>query len=169
MRLNLSLFSNYAKAIWLCVATSTVLSEVLPAPHIDPWIFYGLYTPGKLLFFVCLSFLTPLAFANFADLNRGIAFAVSSATLIELLQGLLSNGHSFHWYELLIKLVLLLFGFGLGLDARGEQVISFWFVRISLLANDVAGGVPVDGTVVPNMGAVIKNSGAELETPLRGK
>jgi hypothetical protein len=140
----LTLFSNYAKGIWCCVAALTILSEVLAAPHVNPWVFYGLYTPGKLLFFACLSFLTPLAFENIADLNRGIAFAASSAILIELLQGIVSNGHSFHWYELLAKLVLLLFGFGFGLDARAEQLISFGFLQIELSTNDLGGNLIPD-------------------------
>jgi hypothetical protein len=70
-------------------------------------------------------------------LNRGIAFAALSATIIEVLQGIIGNGHSFHWYELLVKLLLILVGFMFGLDARFERNLSLGTFKITLLTERV--------------------------------
>jgi len=135
-RHSLHIFNAYTRTLWVALAAITVLSEVIPAPHVRPLIFYGLYTPSKLICFLALGFLTPLAFALLNGLNRGIGFAALSAATIEILQGLTGNGHSFHWYELLAKLAVILAGFAFGLDARTEREIEFGSVRIELIPDE---------------------------------
>ena len=133
-RFGFSVFSDYSRVLWLAVATITIVSEIVPNPQLRAVLFYGLYSPAKLLCFLALGFLTPLAFARHRELNRGIAFAAVSAALIEGLQGLVGNGHSFHWYELVAKLIVILFGFVLGLDARYERDLSIGVFQVSPLA-----------------------------------
>ena len=71
-----------------------------------------------------IGILTPLAFWRFNALNRGLLYAALSAAFVETLQAIVNRGHSghaFHWYELAVKLVLILFGFSIGLDIRYER------------------------------------------------
>ena len=99
-----------------------------------PLPFYA-YCAAKLVFFIAIGFLAPLAFWRFNALNRGILLAAISAAAVESLQGVLHHGHSFHWYELLIKLALILLGFALALDARYERKISIGPVHIQLVGH----------------------------------
>ena len=94
-------------------------------------LFYA-YCAAKALLFVVLGFGVPIAFASFNAINRGIIFAVVSAAGVEALQAVVGRGHSFHWYELLVKLFLLLLGFALALNARYDHVISCGPLRIRL-------------------------------------
>jgi hypothetical protein len=137
-RLGLHIFNAYTRALWLTLATVTVVSEIIPTPRLKPLFFYGLYSPAKLICFLALGFLTPLAFERLNALNRGIAFAALSATLIEVLQGLIGNGHSFHWYELIVKLFIIFGGFSFGLVARFDGAISLGVVEIMLLSKKSA-------------------------------
>ncbi len=134
-RLGIPICNIYARVLWLALAAVTVVSEIIPTPHLKPLFFYGLYSPAKLICFLALGFLTPLAFARLNNLNRGIGFAALSAAIIEVLQGLIGNGHSFHWYELLAKLSFILIGFMIGLDARFERVLSVGALKIPLLSD----------------------------------
>lgn len=120
------------RCLWLTLALLTVIAEVIPAPKAQPLVFYGLYSPAKLAAFFVLGIITPLAFGRLNRLTRGIAFAALSAAAVELLQGLIGNGHSFHWYELLVKLLLVLAGFMIGLDARFEHAIALGPLKIQL-------------------------------------
>ena len=99
-------------------------------------VFYGLYGPAKIICFLALGFLTPLAFALLNGLNWGIGFAALSAAAIEILQGLIGNGHSFHWYELLVKLGVILAGFAFGLDARSDREITLGPLQITLIPDE---------------------------------
>ena len=131
------IFNAYTRTLWLVLAGVTVLSEIMPNPQFRPLLFYGLYSPSKLLCFLVMGFLTPLAFSRLNDLNRGIGFATLSAAMIEVLQGMIGNGHSFHWYELLAKLLVILVGFMFGLDARFERRLSLGAFQVTLLADRV--------------------------------
>jgi hypothetical protein len=115
-------FGLAIRVIWLAVVVATVLTELLPAPKTTPLPFY-LYVGSKAVCFVLVGYLAPLSFWQFNALNRGILYAALSALLVESAQAVIGNGHRFHWYELLIKLVLLLVGFTLALDARYERAI----------------------------------------------
>jgi hypothetical protein len=118
----LRVFGATIRSLWILIVIITVLAETLPAPQTAPLPFY-IYKAAKALCFLLVGYLAPLAFWQFKSLNRGILYAVLSATLVETLQALIGHGHSFSWYELAAKLVLLLGGFTLALDARYERAI----------------------------------------------
>jgi hypothetical protein len=118
--------------IWLIIFALTIVSEVYPFPLIPPLPFYSIWCT-KLLLFLVLGYLAPLAFWRFNALNRGILLAAGSAALVEVLQGILGHGHAFHWYELLIKLALILPGFIVGLEAVHDQQILIGPWRIAFI------------------------------------
>ena len=132
--ISVRVFNVHIKLLWMILAAVTVVSETIPTPHVGPWFFYGLYGPSKLLCFLALGFLTPLAFALLGNLNRAIVFALSSAIVMEALQLLIGNGHRFHWYELFAKLLVIFFGFAFGLDARSDHEFILGPVRIALFS-----------------------------------
>ena len=82
-----------------------------------------------------MGILTPIAFWRFNALNRGLLYAALSAAFVETMQAIVNrghSGHSFHWYELIVKLVLILFGFSVGLDIRYERQIKIGPVQFVL-------------------------------------
>jgi glycopeptide antibiotics resistance protein len=127
------MFGLTFKVLWALVIAVTVTTEVIPIPLMPRIPFYS-YCTAKLICFVALGYFAPLVFSRFNSLNRGILLAALSATCIESLQGLMRHGHSFHWYELVIKLALILLGVALALDARYEQMISIGPIHIPLTA-----------------------------------
>jgi hypothetical protein len=133
MRLAIHIFNRYTRALWIALAATTVISEIVPIPHMSPILHYGVYSPAKLVCFLLIGFFTPLAFVRLDALSRGIAFAAVCATVVELLQRIIGNGHSFHLYELAIKLSIILFGFMVGLEARYEGRMTLGIVRIVLI------------------------------------
>ncbi len=134
--LHLRVFSPVTKAIWVAIVAITVAAEVIPIPLIPPVPFYS-YCGAKAICFIVLGYLAPLAFWRFNALNRGILLATISAACVESLQGLLRGGHSFHVYELLIKLCLMLFGFALALDARYERGVSIGRLQIRFTGDHI--------------------------------
>jgi hypothetical protein len=137
MRFALHIFNGYTRSLWIALAATTVISEVVPIPHMSPMLHYGVYSPSKLVVFLLIGFFTPLAFARLNVLNRGIAFAAVCATVVEVLQGLIGNGHSFHFYELAVKLTIILLGFMVGLEARYEGTLTLGILRIILIPDGV--------------------------------
>jgi hypothetical protein len=135
MRLALHICNGYTLALWSALAALTVVSGVVPIPHMTPILHYGIYGPLKMACFLMIGYFTPLAFASFSVLNRGFAFAAASAAAVEILQGFIGNGHSFHVYELTIKWFVIPFGFMFGLDARTEGALDLGFLHIALLKN----------------------------------
>jgi hypothetical protein len=133
MRLAIHIFNRYTRSLWIALAATTVISEVVPVPRMNPILHYGVYSPAKLACFLLIGFFTPLAFARLNALSRGIAFAAICATVVEVLQGLIGNGHSFHFYELAVKLSIILFGFMVGLEARYEGKMTLGILRIILI------------------------------------
>lgn len=129
---HLRVFSPAAKAVWAVIVSITIITEIMPIPLMPPIPFYS-YKAAKVICFLALGYLAPLAFWKFNALNRGILLAAISAACVESLQGLLRRGHSFHWYELLVKLGLILLGFALALDARYERAITVGPIRIRLV------------------------------------
>jgi hypothetical protein len=125
--------SRATTSVWIALAAVTVVSEVTPVPAMHPVLHYGLYTPAKLVLFFVLGYLAPLAFARFNVLNRGIAFAFVSAAAIEILQGIVGHGHSFHSYELLLKWIVIALGFMFGLDARCEGTLDLGPLHLTLI------------------------------------
>jgi len=134
--LRLRVFTPGMKALWAVIVMITVVSETVPIPLMPPVFFYS-YCAAKLICFVAIGYLAPLAFWRFNALNRGILLASISAACVESLQGLLHHGHSFHWYELVVKLALILLGFALALDARYERVISIGPIRFRLTGEHI--------------------------------
>jgi hypothetical protein len=125
-------FSKSLRICWLVIFAITVVSEVYPFPLLPPGTFYSIWTV-KLLLFLILGYMGPLAFWRFNALNRGIVLAAGSAALVEFLQGALGHGHAFHWYELLVKLALILAGFIVGLGAMHDRQIVIGPLHIALL------------------------------------
>ncbi len=119
-----------------------MVAEVIPLPLLPPLPFYS-YKVMKVLFFIALGYLAPLAFWRFNALTRGIFLAAISATFVETLQGLIHSGHSFHWYEMLLKLGLILLGFTRALDGRYEQRISLGRIHIRLIGEHLQVKPPV--------------------------
>jgi hypothetical protein len=134
--LRIRVFSPATKSLWAIVVAIITITEVMPIPLMPPLPFYS-YQAAKLICFVALGYLAPLAFWRFNALNRGILLAAISATCVESLQGILRHGHSFHWYELAVKLALILLGFALALDARYEHAISIGSLHIRLIGEHV--------------------------------
>jgi hypothetical protein len=136
MRIAIPIFNVWTRALWIALAVTTVISEIVPIPHMSPILHYGVYSPAKLACFLLIGFFTPLAFARLDALSRGIAFAAGCATVVEVLQGIVGNGHSFHFYELAVKLTIILFGFMLGLEARYEGRMTLGILRINLVTTE---------------------------------
>lgn len=134
--LHVCICSPVFKSLWIGVAVLTVAVEVAPIPQMPVGLFYC-YCAVKLVCFVALGYFAALAFQRFNAVNRCILLASVSAMCVEALQGILHHGHSFHWYELMIKLASILLGFALALDARYEQMISIGPIHIRLVARDL--------------------------------
>jgi hypothetical protein len=131
----LRVFTPTLRTVWVAIVAVTIVSEVLllpTNPPLPPLPHYS-YKIFKLLLFIAVGYLAPLAFWRFNALNRGIMLAAVSAMGVETLQGLIGRGHSFHWYEMLLKLGLIVLGFTLALDARYERQISAGPLRIRLI------------------------------------
>jgi hypothetical protein len=130
--IQLRAFDSALRSTWGAIVGTTILIETMPIPLMSPLPFYT-YCVAKLVCFVAMGYLAPLTFWGFNAMNQGIFLAAISAMTAESLQGLLRHGHSFHWYELAVKLALILLGFALGLDFRYERTISVGPIRICLM------------------------------------
>jgi hypothetical protein len=130
---SVQLLTPKTRALWIMVFAVTVMSEVCPVPLMSPARFYCYYLFRSACFFA-VGFLAPLAFYSFSALNLGVVLAAAAATLIESLQGLVGWGHSFHWHELAGKLLLILFGFALALNARYDLKIVIGPIRVKIIA-----------------------------------
>lgn len=120
--------------LWSCLAALILLAEVMPVPYMSPMTFYSLFLL-KGVAFVSLGFLIPLTYERFDGVVRALLFSLGIALLTELLQKVLQHGHSFVWYELLIKPVLILWGFAIALVARYEGRFLIGSVRINLVGH----------------------------------
>ena len=124
-------FKAAPKMAWFGLLALTIFLEVEPLPlEIYPPLFYS-YKLFKGILFLALGYLTPLAFWRFNSLGRGVLIAFASACFVEILQGFF-RGHAFSFFELLLKLVVILFGFSLALNARYEKKINFGWLQIHL-------------------------------------
>jgi hypothetical protein len=75
-------FGKSLRISWLIVFAITILSEVYPFPLLPPGLFYTIWAV-KLLLFLVLGYMAPLAFWWFNALNRGIVLAAGSAAFVE--------------------------------------------------------------------------------------
>ncbi len=133
--LSVNLFSTATLTIWALVSLLTIAPELLPIAPMPLSLFCSYYAL-KVISFLALGFLAPLAFRSLNGIGLGLVLSFLSALLIESLQGLLHNGHVFHWYELLGKLSLIGLGFAIALDCRYEQKASFGPLHINLLTGN---------------------------------
>jgi hypothetical protein len=129
--INVSAFSISIRILFVVAVAALVISELTPIPVWPPPIYYP-YQFLKLAGFVIIGILTPLAFWRFNALNRGLMYAAFSAAFVESMQAIVNRGHAFHWYELVVKLALILFGFSVGLDIRYERQIKIGPVQLIL-------------------------------------
>jgi hypothetical protein len=132
--INVNAFSISIRILFVAIVSAMVVSELISVPVWPPPIYYP-YQIMKLTGFVVVGVLTPLAFWRFNALNRGLLYAALSAAFVESMQAIVNrghSGHSFHWYELAVKLVLILFGFSIGLDVRYERQIKIGPVQLIL-------------------------------------
>ena len=129
--LTLKLFSRGSRIVWFVFLTVMVVVEVTPRPITWPPLPYYSYQISKLIGFVLLGYLTPLAFWRFGSLGRGVAFGLATTAGIEGIQGMI-EGHRFSIFEMFVKLVLVMVGFGLALLARFDKRIHVGRLYITL-------------------------------------
>jgi glycopeptide antibiotics resistance protein len=110
---SLRLFGRSIQVIWMGILGLTVLSEIYPFPLIPPLPFYTIRCTKLLLFFL-VGYVVPFGFWRFRSLGVGIIFAFASTVFIEVLQGWLGHGHALHWYEMLVKVILIFGGYCMG-------------------------------------------------------
>jgi lysylphosphatidylglycerol synthetase-like protein (DUF2156 family) len=130
---SLRVFGIGVHIAWLSIAALTIITELLPFPPIVPPPLFYTYKAAKVLLFLILGYLAPLTFWRFNSLTLGFVFGAFSAALVETLQGLSHDGHSFSWFELIAKLCLISFGFALALEARYERAIRLGPLSIALV------------------------------------
>ena len=131
MPLWLPVFGPLMRSVWALVLSATILSEVLPIPPMSLTL-YCVYCATKAVLFLAVGYLTPLAFWR-CD-HRGFIAVAACSCGFEVLQSLVSQGHAFHWYEMILKMVLIIIGFGVALEARDERRILHGPIRIRLVS-----------------------------------
>jgi hypothetical protein len=129
----ISILTPLLRWIWIVLALSSVAFELTPISPVAPLTTYGLLVL-KLGVFALLGFLPPLAFQRLTTLLWNISTTLGSAVTVEVLQAVVHNGHSFHWIELIAKVLLILGGCCVALVARYEGVISAGPLSIRLEA-----------------------------------
>jgi hypothetical protein len=116
---------------WIALVLSSIAFELTPISPVPPLTTYGLVVI-KSVVFALLGFLPPLAFQRLTTLIRNMSIALGSAVTVEVLQTVVHHGHSFHWHELIVKVLLVTGGFCLALVVRYERVISAGRLSIRL-------------------------------------
>ena len=129
--IHLNAFSVGIRIPFIAIVCGLVIAELASVPLWPPPIYWP-YQLSKLTGFVVIGLLTPLAFWRFNALNRGLLYAAFSAALVETLVNRGHSGHAFHWYDLVVKLALILFGFSIGLDIRYERQIKIGPLQLVL-------------------------------------
>lgn len=123
-------FTTLLRTLWWVVFAFTVTSEVIPAPAVHPVLFYS-FLAFRVLLFLALGFITPVAFWRYNSIGLGLLFSVAGAFGCELLQSV-SPGHTASVREFAVKCGLLLAGFVMALVARHDKQIDIGFVKIEL-------------------------------------
>ena len=116
------LFTWRVRLWWMALFVMLLLSELLPRPNFGPLLYYS-YSGAKALMFLLMGFLTPLTFWRFDRLGLGVIFSIFGAGVAEMSQSTLA-GHRSSFLEFLLKLILLVTGFGLGLSVRYDRKLS---------------------------------------------
>jgi hypothetical protein len=123
------------QTLWVVVTLLTVAPELLPIAPMRLRLFIPYYAV-KIICFLALGFLAPLAFRSLNGLGYGVIFSFLSAFLIETCQGALHNGHVFQWHELAGKLTLIAVGFALALESRYERKLTIGPLKINFRNDD---------------------------------
>jgi hypothetical protein len=131
--MSLRIFTPALKAFWFATVVLIGLVELFPFDnlHVRPLFFYT-YEFVKAAAFVGLGFELPLAFWRFSSLNRGLVISLCSAAVMEGIQTFVM-GHRFNMLELLLKGVLIMFGFTLGLIPRRDNELSLMGFQVRLI------------------------------------
>jgi hypothetical protein len=121
---SVAMFGVPLRAVWFLALMGTLISELVPLSatfesRFSPFAFYS-YQGAKLMAFMGLGFLTPLAWWHYKRLGIGVLFMIAITVTVEILQFLIP-GHRTSGVELVVKIVLLLTGFVCGLDVRKYQ------------------------------------------------
>jgi glycopeptide antibiotics resistance protein len=132
--MSLRIFTPAWKVFWLGTALFINLVEIFPFDnlHVRPSFFYS-YEFLKAAAFIGLGFEIPLAFWRFNSLNRGLVISLLSAAAIEGIQ-MFVMGHRLNVFELLLKGILMMFGFTLGLLRRHDERLSLFGFQVRLIA-----------------------------------
>lgn len=131
--MSLRIFTPGWKIFWLATVLLVNLVEIFPFDnlHVPQTLFYS-YEFAKGVAFVGLGFELPLAFWQFNSLNRGLVVSLLSAAAIEGIQ-MFVMGHRLDLLELLLKGVLIMFGFTLGILRRHDEHLSLLGVQVRLI------------------------------------
>ena len=131
--MSLRIFTPAFKLFWLATVVLIGLVEIFPFDnlHVRPLLFYS-YEFVKAAAFVGLGFEIPLAFWRFNSLNRGLVISLVSAAAMEAIQ-IFVMGHRFEVSELLLKGVLIMLGFALGLMPRHDRQLSLLGFQVRLI------------------------------------
>jgi glycopeptide antibiotics resistance protein len=131
---SLRIFTPGLKAFWLITVLLIGVAEMFPFDnlHVRPTVFYS-YELVKAAVFIGLGFEIPLTFWRFNSLNRGLIISLFSAAVIEGIQ-LFVRGHRFEIVELLLKGVLIMLGFTLGLMPRHNKQLSLLGLQVRLIS-----------------------------------
>lgn len=125
------LFGPFLRWIWICCFSITVAIEALPRnPNWGPEVFYP-YTSAKVILFLLLGFLTPLAIWKFSSLGLGFVLAATAAGLGESVQHFL-QGHRASLFEFAAKVALLFLGFAVALVVRNDHYLQVGAFRLLL-------------------------------------
>ena len=125
------MFTRNARLSWCILSGIALLSGLIPLPGIAPALFYS-YKASKAVVFLLLGFTTPLAFWRFDSLGLGLLFSVIAAGSVELFQTAFPGHHS-SYFEFFVKLLLLLAGFAVGLNARYDRKLQIGGIGIRFL------------------------------------
>lgn len=129
------IFSPALKIFWLATVVLIGLVEIFPFDnlHVRPLFFYS-YEFLKAAAFIGLGFEMPLAFWQFNSLNRSLVISLVLAAAMEGIQTFVM-GHRFEVLELLLKGVLIMSGFTLGLIPRHDKQLALLGFHVRLIAD----------------------------------
>ncbi len=127
VRPDITMFGGPVRILWFLLLAITLVAETAPLSlsfeaKFPPLFFYG-YEAAKLAAFVCLGFLTPVAWWHYKSLGNAAMFALVVTGFVEMGQSFIP-GHRPSTLELFVKFMLLFAGFVTGLDVRKYQVLS---------------------------------------------
>ena len=127
------MFSVPIRALWFLVLACTLASELVPLTVAFEAQFSSLafhsYQALKLVAFVALGFMTPLAWWRYNSLGIGALFAIVTTAIVEFGQAFIP-GHRASTVELAVKLALLFAGFAAALEIRKYQELTVGPLRI---------------------------------------